>query len=281
MKRSAIVALFASLLIGVNSNVHAELVLGVHPYKSVKKLQKFYLPLVDLLSKKLNQKVALSIAKDYETHIKLIGSDAIDIAYMGPASYVSMVDKYGKKRILARQVIKGKPTFKGAIIIRNDGKIKNYADLKGKNFAFGDPASTMSHLVPRYMLIKNNITKNNLGKISFIGSHDNVAFSVLTGEYDAGAVKEAIFYKYQKRGLTTLAFTPELSEHVFVTSNKLSKKMANKIQKVFLELSNHKEGIAVMKGIKKSMTGMATAKDKDYNNLREILGALKKKEIIN
>ena len=281
MKRTTIIAtLFVSLIFSVNLKAKTVLILGVHPYKSVVKLQKLYLPLAGLLSKKLNQKVILNIAKDYETHIKLIGSDAIDIAYMGPASYVSMVKRYGKKRILARQVIKGKPTFKGAIIVRNDGKIKKYSDLKGKSFAFGDPASTMSHLVPRYMLIKNGIDKNNLGEISFLGSHDNVAFSVLTGEYDAGAVKEEVFYKYKNKGLTTLAFTPELSEHLFVTSNKLSKKLVNKIQKVFLELNNHKEGLAVMKGIKKSMTGMATAKEKDYNNLREILGLLKKKEII-
>ena len=256
------------------------LTIGVHPYKSVEKLQNYYLPLAHLLSERLNVQVKLNIAKDYQTHIDLIGEDKIDIAYMGPASYITLVNKYGKKRTIARQVIKGKATFKGDIIVRTDSNINKLSDLKNKRFAFGDPNSTMSHLVPRYMLINNGINKSTLKNMSFLGSHDNVAISVLSGEFDAGAVKEAVFYKYQHKGLKSLASTPELSEHLFVVSNKVPEKTAAKLKRIFLNLSNDEEGINVLKGIKKSMTGMGTVSDKDYDNLRDILNFLEKKKII-
>ena len=262
----------------VSSN--ESLTLGVHPYKSVKKLQDYYFPLTHLLSKELNVKVNLNIAKDYQTHIDLIGNDKIDIAYMGPASYVALVNKYGKKRLLARQIIKGKPTFKGNIIIRKGSKMRHISELKNKNFAFGDPNSTMSHLVPRYMLEQNGVTKETLKNMSFLGSHDNVAIAVLSGEFDAGAVKEAVFHKYKAKGIKSLAATPELSEHLFIVSNKVSDETVDKIRNIFLNLENHNEGKAVLKGIKKSMTGMGTVVDKDYDNLREILDLLKKKKII-
>lgn len=264
----------------VSVQAKEELTLGVHPYKSVKKLQSLYLPLTEILSKELNVKVSLNIAKDYKTHIDLIGKNKIDIAYMGPASYVAMVDQYGQKRALARLVIKDKPTFKGHILVREDSNINSYADLVNKRFAFGDPNSTMSHLVPRYMLINNGITKEKLKGMRFLGSHDNVAIAVLTGEFDAGAVKEAVFYKYKNKGIKSLAATPELSEHLFVVSNKVSQKTADKIQNVLLNLKNTNEGIKVLKGIKKTMSAMGVVSDKDYDNLREILNLLKEKKII-
>lgn len=264
------------------SSVYAneELTLGVHPYKSVNKLQSYYLPLTDFLSKELKVQVNLSIAKDYDTHIKMIGKDIVDIAYMGPASYVAMVNKYGMKRLLARQVIKGKPTFKGNIIVRADTNINNFKDLENKRFAFGDPSSTMSHLVPRYMLIKNGITKNALKEINFLGSHDNVAIAVLSGEYDAGAVKEAVFHKYKGKGIRSLATTPELSEHLFVVSDKVSGEMVDKLRSILLNLNNHEKGKSILKGIKKSMTGMGEVVDADYKNLRKILDFLKKEKVI-
>lgn len=264
----------------VSAQAKEELTLGVHPYKSVKKLQSFYLPLTEMLSKELNVKVSLNIAKNYKTHIDLIGKDKIDIAYMGPASYVAMVNQYGNKRTLARLVIKGKPTFKGHIIVREDSNINKYSDLVNKRFAFGDPNSTMSHLVPRYMLVNNGITKEKLKDISFLGSHDNVAIAVLTGEFDAGAVKEAVFYKYKNKGIKSLAATPELSEHLFVASNKVPQKTVDKIQNVLLNMNSNSEGIKVLKGIKKTMNAMGVVSDKDYDNLREILNLLKEKKII-
>lgn len=264
------------------TSVHSaqELTLGVHPYKSVNKLQSYYLPLADILSKELNVKVNLSIAKDYETHIKHIGMNKLDIAYMGPASYVTLVNKYGSKRLLARQMIKGKPSFKGNIIVRSDSNINTINDLQNKKMAFGDPNSTMSHLVPRYMLIKNGITKDKLSSMSFLGSHDNVAISVLTGDFDAGAVKEAVYNKYKPRGIKSLAETPALSEHLFVASDKLSQKMVDKIRNVLVNLHTSEQGMKVLSGIKKKMTGMEPVEDKDYDNLREILRSLKEKKII-
>lgn len=281
MKWTAYLMMFTiSLFLTATVSANEELILGVHPYKSVKKLQDYYLPLTHLLSKKMNVKVKLNIAKDYKTHIDLIGNDKIDIAYMGPASYVAMVNKYGKKRLLARQVIKGKPTFNGNIIIRADSNIRQLSELTNKRFAFGDPNSTMSHLVPRYMLEQNGVTKESLKNISFLGSHDNVAIGVLSGEFDAGAVKGAVFHKYKAKGIKSLAATPELSEHLYVVSNKVPEETVDKIRNILLNLEKTHEGRTVLKGIKKTMTGMGTVEDKDYDNLREILDVLKKKKII-
>lgn len=251
------------------------LVLGIHPYKSSAKLIQSYTPLAEYLSKKIDMPVRLSISKDYQTHIDAIGKDQLDIAYMGPASYVSLVEQYGKKPLLVCQEIHGKSTFQGKIITRRENSLQSLDQLKGKSFAFGDPSSTMSHLVPRYMLWKNGVNANQLDRYNFLGSHDNVALAVLAGEYDAGAVKEAVFDKYQARGLKTLDTTPALSEHLFVTSKKLDNTTINKLRKAFLSLNTAPDGKEIMDSIKPGITAMTAVEDKSYNNLREILRTLK------
>ena len=252
------------------------LVLGIHPYKSPAKLIKAYTPLAEYLSKMIGIPVQISISKDYQTHIDAIGSDKLDIAYMGPASYVQLVDQYGKRPLLVRQAIHGKPTFQGKIIARKDSDLHSLNQLKGKSFAFGDPDSTMSHLVPRYMLWKEGVNANQLERYKFLGSHDNVALAVLSGEYDAGAVKEAVFHKYEKRGLKVLETTPALSEHVFVASKKLDPATAQKLREAFLSLNKDPNGQQIMNSIKPGITAMHPVEDKSYNNLREILLTLKR-----
>ncbi len=252
------------------------LVLGVHPYKSPAKLIKAYTPLAEYLSRKVGIPVQISISKDYKAHIDAIGTDKIDIAYMGPASYIKLVDRYGNKPLLACQAIHGRPTFQGKIIVRKESTLRTLSQLKGGSFAFGDSSSTMSHLVPRYMLWKAGVSADKLNRYKYLGSHDNVALAVLSGDYDAGAVKEAVFYKYEGRGLRVLMSTPPLSEHVFVASKRLDPVTVQKLRKAFLSLDKDPNGSQIMGSIKPGMTAMHPVKDKNYNNLREILRSLKR-----
>lgn len=268
-------ALLFFCLIGVESWARDHLTLGIHPYKSPTKLINAYKPLADYLSEKIGLPVKIVISKDYKSHIYAVGEDKYDLAYMGPASYVRLVDQFGKKPLIACQEVNGKPTFQGKIIVRKDSDLESLKQLKGKNFAFGDPASTMSHLVPRYMLYRAGIRTDNLGHYKFLGSHDNVALSVLAGDYDAGAVKEAVFFKYEARGLRVLETTPELTEHNFVASSTLESVIVEKLRQAFYALAKNPEGKTILTSIKPGITAMRPVKDEDYENLREILRGLK------
>jgi phosphonate transport system substrate-binding protein len=252
-----------------------DLTLAIHPFKSAVALHKAFTPLVDYLTRELGRKVNISISKDYQTHIERVGNNEADIAYLGPASYIKLVDKFGKRRILARLEINGSPTFRGYIITRADSPLRSLKSLVGKRFAFGSPASTMSHLVPRYMLWKAGVDVSQFAKYDFLGNHTNVALSVLTGKFDAGAVKEAIYDKYKQRGLRILAETDRFSEHLFVAGNNMPDSLAHKLQAALLNLHRQPDGKRIMATIKGTMTALVPAKDKDYDNLRTILRTLK------
>jgi len=252
------------------------LILAVHPYLPFSELTDRYTPLADYLGNQLGRNVVVRIGRNYKDHMGYIGRDEVDIAILGPALYVTLVDKYGEKPLLARLEIDGKPVFHGKIITGKGSPIVSLADLKGKRFAFGDPESTMSHLVPRFMLLEAGVSADDLADYQFLGSHTNVALGVLAGDFDAGAVKEEVFYKFEQQGLKALATTPPFSEHVFVARSTLPTQTVEAVREAMNQLKDTPEGQDILSRIKKRLTGMVPAQDSDYDNLREILMTLQR-----
>lgn len=247
------------------------LLLAVHPYLAVKEIEKKFTPLVEYLAQKTGKKIIIRVGSNYQEHIRFIGTDKVDIAYMGPASYVSMTKEYGKKPVLARLEVNGQAFFQGNIIVRKNSNIKTIQDLKGKRIAYGDPNSTMSYIVPHHMLHKAGVYAKHPSTHDFLYSHNNVAMAVLSGDFDAGAVKPAVFKKFESKGLRTLVLTPKISEHLFVARTDLPENEITVIRNAFLDMRNSDEGLAAMRAIKKNITGLVKVSDHHYDNLRVII----------
>ena len=273
------VAFFLLLTLSLNTfsgiaEAEEPLTLAVHPYLPVKEIVTRFTPLADYLGKEIGRPVSVRVGRDYDEHIVHVGKDRADIAFMGPASYVTMVAKYGKKPLLARLETDGNPLFRGYFIVRQDSPLKSLADLKGKRMAFGDRDSTMSHLVPQYMLEKAGVPLDKLAEYKFLGSHNNVVLAVLSGDFDAGAVKDEVFDKYAKQGLRALVDTPYYSDHVFVTRSTLAPGTIQALRSAMLRLKDTPGGREILEAIKPHTTALVPAVDTDYDNLRQVLKAL-------
>ncbi|MBU8893701.1 MAG: phosphate/phosphite/phosphonate ABC transporter substrate-binding protein [Bacteroidales bacterium] len=263
-----------------SNNAQEPLILGIHPYLPHTELQKRFTPLVEYLSREIGQKVIVRIGISYEEHINSIGVDKIDIAYMGPASYVKLVEDYGEKSLVAIIETNGTPYYQGKIFTGINSSIESISEIDIEKCAFVDPNSTAGYLIPMYLLLLENNKDITPESIKFLGSHNNVALGVLTGGFVAGAIKEAVFYDFQKKGLRKLASTPKIPEHSFVASSKLPEETINKIKKALLKLNEIDEGKQIMASLQKNITGMATVNDVYFNELREIITYLEKREII-
>lgn len=245
--------------------------MAVHPYLPATSLLHKFQPLAELVGRSLGRPVRIEISLDYEEHIRRIGTGDVDIAYMGPASYVKLVEHYGEPALLARLEIKGSPYFHGVIFVRDDSPVRTLEELGGKRFAFGSATSTMGTLVPRHVLQQAGVT---VGEHSFLSNHDNIALGVLIGDFDAGSVKEETYSKYQPRGLRSLMVTPSISEHLFVTSADVPVETVTEIRTILLRMGEDEEGLKALRSIKDTVSGLVSAKDADYDNLRRILREL-------
>lgn len=243
------------------------LTLGFMPYLSSDVLIKKYTPLAKYLSKKLNKDVKIVVAKNYNQHLENTGKDKLDISFLGGSPYVVIGDKYGKKPLLVRYEFSHKPTFNSVIFVNENSKLKNLKDLKEKSIAFGSAKSTLSTQVPLYMLMQEGISLEDLSYFKHLRNHENVIYGVLYGDFDAGAVAIEVFNENKSKGIKALAYSKELSTHVFVTRANLDKKLQEKIKDAFLQLKDEK----VLKSISPSLTAFVDVKDEDYDYHRVIL----------
>jgi phosphonate transport system substrate-binding protein len=274
---STVLVIFITVLsLPVVTNAQEPLILGIHPFLSSAELYKRFSPLADYLSRELGRPVQIHIESSYESHVNMVGKGKVDIALMGPASFVKLTKRFGKLPLLAAFETKGIRTFKGVIVVRKDSQIKTLSQLRGRKFAFGDVNSTMSHLVPRYMLLKAGVHMKHLGKADFLTNHDNIALGVLSGNFDAGALKEDIYNEYAHQGLRALAISDPMPDHIFVARAGLPDDTVRKVSKILLSLKDTEDGRVVLSSIQKNLTALVPVRDADYDSLRKLLDFLAK-----
>lgn len=249
----------------------APLRLGIHPYLPAAELHTRFQPLADYLGKAIGRTIEIRIGRDYEEHIQAVGTNRVDIGFMGPVLYVKLVKAYGPRPLLARLEVNGKPELTGAIVVRKDSPIHTLTDIKGHRFAFGDPDSTMGHIVPAAMMAQADVPLSGLSEYKFLGAHKNVAIGVLAGDYDAGAVKMEILNEYAGRGLRLLTAVTPVSEHLLLTRSDLPTEQVEQLRQALLNLKNLPEGASIMHAINKGMTAFVPVADADYDTLRTLM----------
>ncbi len=263
----ALAGLLLALLVTPAAADSKPMILAVHPFLPVPEIQARFKPLADYLSEAMQRPITVRVGRDYDEHIKAIGTDQVDIAFMGPAPYVQVADRYGKKPLLARFEVDGKPNLYGVIAVRQDSPLKDIAALYNKRFAFGDHESTMSHIVPRYLLIKAGIPGGAPPQHRFLGSHKNVALGVLVGDYDAGAMKKEVFDEFAPKGLRALAVTPGVPDHLFVARANLPAADVQRLREALLKLKSQPGGPAILNKLHKGLTALIPAAEADYEEL--------------
>jgi phosphonate transport system substrate-binding protein len=263
----------AALLVVAGAAEPEPLILAVHPYLPAPELLARFTPLAQALGKAVGRPIDVRVGRSYEEHIGAIGNDSVDIAYMGPTPYVTLVAKYGPKPILARQVVHGDPMVHGVIVVRQDSPVQSLAQLQGRRFAFGDPQSTTGHILASAMLLQAGVPESALAGHGFLGSHMNVALAVLAGDYDAGAIQEQVFDTFRDKGLRVLAVEPRVPDHVLVASNRLPAALRDKLRQTLLHLQDQPEGRAILARLQPDFTEFVPARDSDYDALRRIMHA--------
>jgi len=151
--------------------------------------------LLDSLEKNLGMKVQGFVAADYNGVIEAMRANHVEVAYLGPFSYVLGATVAPIEAFATAETSKsGRTFYHSQIIARKDSGIKEVGDLKGKTLAFVDPSSTSGHLFPKAGLIKLGIDPEKFfGRVLFTGSHDSNALAVANKRVDAATIADRIF----------------------------------------------------------------------------------------
>ncbi|MBF0470791.1 MAG: phosphate/phosphite/phosphonate ABC transporter substrate-binding protein [Gammaproteobacteria bacterium] len=247
------------------------LIFGVHPYLHATTLIDRFTPLTAYLEGQLHRPIKIRIATSYQDHIDAIRNGEVDFAYIGPASYAILTYDNDHSPLLGRLSFLGNRRFRGAIITTTNSKLTTLSDLHGKRFAFGDPNSTLSTLIPRQMLQDAGVGLKDLAAHHHLKNHHNVALSVLMGKYDAGGVKEEVFREYEARGLKVLQWSAEIPTHAFVASASIAPDLRQEIITLLQTLHLQPDASAILDQIKKGTTAIIAASSEEYDPLRRVV----------
>jgi len=268
------ILLSMSLVLAENKN--KELIFGVHPYLHATTLVERFTPLTEYLGKQMGYKIHIRVATTYQDHIDAIGQGNVDFAFMGPASFVKLTQAINNYSLLGRLSFSGKSTFRGVIFSRKDSPYSLLKQLNGKNFAFGDPNSTLSTRVPQRILANAGITLKDLNNFSHLKNHHNVALAVLMGKYDAGAIKEEVYREYESRGLKALKWTLDIPSHPFVASPKMNALQIKELQDLLHNLHLQPNADNILHKVKKGTIAIIPAHINEYDGLRKLISVEEK-----
>ncbi len=245
--------------------------MGIIPLESPAIMFRKFSPLAEYLSRKLNRRVDLKVAVDFQGAIEDIGKGATQFCFMTPSTYIEAHMKYGVS-VMGKALRDGKPFQHSVIIARNDSPVNEIKDLKGRSFAFGDLHSTSSHIVPRAMLLDEGVDVKDLKSYNYLGHHDDVVKAVLKGDFDAGAVMESIAYKYKGQGIKFVKISEEIPEFNICISKNIDAAILNKLKDAFVSLSpDSVEEAAILKSINESYTGFVESSDEEYDGIKKMM----------
>lgn len=156
--------------------------------------------LEDRLSDPLKMPVTSGhVGTTYSDTVQALGEGNIEVAWLGPLSYLYAHQKYGAQVILLRLTQNGQKTYQSYFITRKLSDILTLYDLKGLLFALVDPYSTSGNLIPRYELKNHGLDPDHDVTCFYANSQEAVIEKVLNGDAPAGAVSSDNYNGYLEK----------------------------------------------------------------------------------
>lgn len=240
-------------------------------------------PLLDDLEEALGIPVEMTTPSSYGAVIEGLLAGAVDVARLGPASYVTA--RRGDAKITPfASLVMNEPNFgQGGVssvyysllITRQQGPYDSVASLRGKVLALVDPDSTSGSLIPRHVFARqNNIDLNSyFSRIGYTGNHERSAMSVLNRNADAAFVASSnlsrliALGKVNRKDFRVLWRSAPIPFDPFVYRGQLCADIRNKIRKVFF--NNKSERVAdTLRNLQ--AVRFVPAKDADYNIIHDL-----------
>ncbi|CAH2603171.1 putative phosphite transport system-binding protein PtxB [Rhodovastum atsumiense] len=248
-RRAALAGVFAGAVTLATGTAGAadrprKLTIGLLPTESAPTVMRLNEPLRLYLEKRLELPVELVVGANYAATSEALRFGRLDIAYLGPVTYI-LQSRRAKLIPFARpsHALVG-PTFQAVIIVPAGSSTRTLGDLRGKEVAFGDPASTSGTWVPRYQLVEAGLVAGRDYTLRVLGAHDAVALAVANGRADAGGLSLPIYNRLIREGrldagkVRVLAESAPIPEYMWTFREGLDPKLREEVRRAFIGVTD-------------------------------------------
>ena len=255
--------------------------LGFVPGEDAETRLKRYEPMVDYLKSYLGMEVKGWIGTDYTATVEAMRAKKVDAAYYGPFSYVLAAEVADARVFVVPGSADGiTTTYNSLLVTHSSSGITTLDELKGRNFAFVDPASTSGYLIPRAMMLKAGIEAERDMKTIFAGGHDASLLAINGKRVDAGAVSSTQHKRMIEAGvvdaanLVTLATSDPIPSSPFAARGSLDASLAERLKEAFLEAHNYMTPEVRREFLTSETNRYVVADDSLYDPIREVARVL-------
>jgi phosphonate transport system substrate-binding protein len=238
-------------------------------------------PLLDLLEKRLNRSIKIVRPQSYQSVIEGLVSHSIDFGVLGPASYAYAKRRDDRIDAFASFMMKnGYATTKGEyynsiLITRKQTGFSTVADLRGKDVALIDPASTSGSLIPNMEFAKEigEPLPRFFAKQIYTGAHDRSVEAVMTGRVDAAFVASSRLDEEIRKGVVNgddvriLWTSQPIHYDPFVFGGSLDDDVRNQIRAVFFS----RDPSLTLLYENLQVKGLVPVDDQDYQSIHDIV----------
>lgn len=237
---------------------------GVVPQYSIKVIHSIWLPILKELGKETGLKFKIKGSPNIPAFEKSMHAGEYDFVYMNPyhlvwsqdtQKYIPLVRDHGRE-------------LHGVLVVRKDSPITDVKQLEGKTIAFPSPNALGASLLMRAELSK----KHNISITPrYVNSHDSVFFNVAFKQTDAGGAVQRTLNKHKskiKDQLKVLYRTAKVNPHPFANHPRISKAIADSVQKGLMAISKDESGHKLLSKIPMKNMGLATLDD--YASVKQL-----------
>ena len=243
---------------------------------------ELYKPVTERMAELTGKQIEFFMPTSYASVVEGLLGDFVDVAVLGPYSYVIAESKDPKIEVFATyakrpgHLQEQGPGYRAALITLKESKFLTIDSLKGAVLGLTDPGSTSGNLLPRVVFTKevNDDLDNYFGKVVYTGSHELSTVAVKQGKVDAAFVATHRFDNVVSKGEAALADfnilwqSAPIPQDPFVYRNTLCDDLKASIRETFLGLKDQPNAKAFLDNVKSNT--FVEMSSTDYDIIRDL-----------
>ncbi len=254
--------------------------ISIIPSGDVKKDLAQHQPLLEELRAVLGRPVEIYVPPSYGAVVEGLQSGAVQLARLGPASYVAAKKADPQVTAFASYVQKANAYQESGafcyslLIVRADSGVDSIESRRGKRLVLVEPQSNSGALIPRHIFTKQlgSPLENYFGRLGYTGSHVQSINRILGGQADAAFVGStdlaaALTEPAARNKIRVVWRSKAFPYDPFVYRGQLCNGLKEKIRSVFLNGSGARKAATLenLNGVR-----FVPVSDQDYQSVRDI-----------